>query len=133
MIEEHPKYYIHNEAALLTTISDIRLRASQMGFVDPKLSRILTSVSELGNNILKYAVRGRVDLRVVSEGVKKGLEISVVDWGPGISDIKKAMQEQFSSSGTLGLGLPGVRRMVDEFHIESKHLKGTLIRVIIWK
>ena len=62
----------------------------------------------------------------------RGVQISVVDEGPGIADVEQALQDHYSSDGTLGLGLPGVKRMVDEFHLTSEVGKGTQVRATVW-
>ncbi len=91
-----------------------------------------TVVSELATNIIKYAERGRVTIQEVESGGRVGLQVTVSDRGPGISNVDEALQDHFSSSGTLGLGLPGVRRMVDDFEIQSEVGVGTTITVRKW-
>ena len=93
---------------------------------------IATAVSELVRNILKYAGSGEIRLRRVKEKAGRGVEIEAVDHGPGISDCEAAMQDHFSSSGTLGLGLPGVKRMMDEFSLESAPGEGTRVTARKW-
>ena len=92
-------------------------------------SMIATVVSELGRNILKYAQRGHIRLRRIETGGQVDVEIVAQDAGPGIADIDAAMQDHFSSGGTLGLGLPGVRRMVSEFSIQSEPGRGTCVTI----
>jgi anti-sigma regulatory factor (Ser/Thr protein kinase) len=91
-----------------------------------------TVVSELATNIIKYAARGRVTIQEVESGGRIGLQVTVSDRGPGIADVREALQDHFSSSGTLGLGLPGVRRMMDDFEIESEVGVGTTVTVRKW-
>ena len=93
---------------------------------------IATAVSELCTNVAKYAQTGRVRLRVVSRRGQPGIEAIIEDSGPGIEDLEEAMQEHVSTGGTLGLGLPGARRLVDEFEIHSDADEGTRIRVVKW-
>ena len=93
--------------------------------------KIKTAVSELATNILKYAGKGRVEISPIGNK-KKGIEIVVMDYGPGIKDIEKALQNNYSSGGTLGLGLPGVKRLMDKFEIETEHNKGTTITIVKW-
>jgi serine/threonine-protein kinase RsbT len=95
-------------------------------------SRIATAVSELARNILKYAGHGEVRLRQILERGRHGMEIVAEDKGPGIPDKESALADHFSSSGTLGLGLPGVRRMMDEFALESETGQGTRVTVKKW-
>jgi anti-sigma regulatory factor (Ser/Thr protein kinase)/serine/threonine protein phosphatase PrpC len=93
---------------------------------------VSTAVSELVRNILKYAGSGEVLFRETSYGGSRGLIVTARDRGPGIADIEAALKDHFSSSGTLGLGLPGVRRMMDEFHIESEPGKHTTVSCLKW-
>jgi len=105
--------------------------AMQIGFDKIISLKIKTAVSELATNILKYAGRGRVEISQVGD-LKKGIEIVVTDYGPGIKDINKALQNNYSSGGSLGLGLPGVKRLMDIFEIETEHNKGTTITIKKW-
>ena len=105
-------------------------QAAQFQTVDQ--SRIATTVSELARNILKYAGQGEVTLRRLVGKTGRGMEIVAQDNGPGIEDRDRALSDHFSSSGTLGLGLPGVQRMMDEFHLESKPGVGTRVTARKW-
>ncbi len=102
------------------------------GFCETPSRMIATAVSELARNILKYANRGEIRLRQVEGQGGRGIEIEAVDRGPGIADLDSAMRDHFSSGGTLGLGLPGVERMMDEFSLESTPGKGTRVTARKW-
>ena len=93
-------------------------------------SQIGTIAAELGSNILKYGKSGWLTLGLLEQGDAVDVEVSANDNGPGIQDIEQALQEHFSSGGTLGLGLPGVRRMADAFDIQSAPGAGTRVRAI---
>ena len=93
---------------------------------------IATAVSELVRNILKYAGNGEIWLRRIKEPSRRGIEIEALDRGPGIADCEAAMLDHVSSGGTLGLGLPGVRRMMDEFSLESTPGEGTRVTARKW-
>jgi serine/threonine-protein kinase RsbT len=105
--------------------------AEELGFGTALAAKISTAVSELGRNVLKYAKRGEVRFKQISADNRQGIEVQVVDSGPGIENLKEAMADHFSSSGTLGLGLPGVQRLMDHFEVQSEVGKGT--RVIFRK
>ncbi len=105
-------------------------RAAQFQTVDQ--SRIATAVSELARNILKYAGHGEIILRRIVGRTGRGMEIVADDRGPGIADTDRALADHFSSGGTLGLGLPGVRRMMDEFDLKSGSENGTRVTVRKW-
>ena len=94
---------------------------------------VSTAVSELSRNILKYAGRGEISFSRCESGEQAGISIIASDNGPGIADLNAAMRDHFSSSGTLGLGLPGVRRLMDKFDIESAPGAGTRVSVVKWR
>ena len=104
-----------------------REMAQRLGVSAVDATLIVTAVSELARNILTYAGNGRIGLRF-ENGSRRCLTVEASDDGPGIPDIERAMQDGFSTSGALGLGLPGVRRLMDEFEIQSAPGRGTRIR-----
>ena len=93
---------------------------------------ISTAVSELARNIVTYASKGCIFLSTIEQDFKKGIEVVADDSGPGIQDLEKAMLDNFSSRGTLGVGLPGTKRLMDDFQISSSSAKGTRITVRKW-
>jgi serine/threonine-protein kinase RsbT len=119
-----------------TDASRAALEATQFslaaGFDETPSRMIATAVSELARNILKYAGTGEILLRQVEGKSGRGIEIEAVDRGPGIEDTEAAMRDHFSSGGTLGLGLPGVRRMMDEFSLESAPGEGARVTAVKW-
>ena len=102
-----------------------------IGFDQSTVCAIQITTAELGTNIIKYAAHGRIHLRQVAEP-QAGIELEARDVGPGIPDIEEALGEYFSTSGTLGMGLPGVKRLMDEFSISSAENVGTVVTVIKW-
>ncbi len=120
-----------------TDVRRATLEATQysldVGFAQTPARMIATAVSELARNILKYAHSGEIQLRCVEGSKGNGIEIAAKDEGPGIADTEVAMRDHFSSSGTLGLGLPGVKRMMDEFTLESVPGEGTCVTAVKWK
>jgi serine/threonine-protein kinase RsbT len=106
--------------------------AALMGFKGSDLALIATAISEIARNILVYAQRGELDFSVAEEGSRRGIAVVARDQGPGIADIEQAMRDGFSTGGSLGLGLPGARRLMDEFEIESQVGVGTTIRMRKW-
>ena len=103
-----------------------------IGFDETICQMIATAVSELANNIIKYAGRGEVLMDRIIAGSRMGMEVIARDKGPGIEDIQKAMEDHYSSGGTLGLGLPGVKRMMDEFELTSQPVKKTTVTIRKW-
>jgi serine/threonine-protein kinase RsbT len=94
---------------------------------------VATAVSELARNIVAYAGRGEMVLRLIEDEAEQGVEVIAVDAGPGIVDLELALQNGYSTSGGLGLGLPGVRRLMDHFHIVSEPRKGTSVTIRKWR
>ena len=107
--------------------------ASQCGFPSTDMAVVATAISELARNIVRYAVRGEIILRLIDDNGRRGVEVVATDEGPGIPDVTLAMQDGYSTSGSLGLGLPGVRRLMDEFEITSDFGKGTTVTARKWK
>ena len=101
-------------------------------FAQVDQSKIATVVSELGRNILKYAGQGHIIFRLIDQGTARGIEIVAEDRGPGIDDIENALADHYSSGGTLGLGLPGVKRLMDNFNLQSAPGTGTRVTVKKW-
>ncbi len=120
---------IRSEADLTRAVLHATQLARSGGFSDVEGKTIATAVSELAKNILKYAGAGSVDVVPTSTADRIGLIVTVSDKGPGIDNIDEALQDHFSSGGTLGLGLPGVKRMAHEFDISSAPGDGTTVVV----
>jgi serine/threonine-protein kinase RsbT len=126
------------EEVIINGIEDIilsrqlaREMARELGFGLADQTRITTAVSELSRNIYLYAGTGRVIIKAVSSA-KKGIEIVAKDKGPGIPDIELAMQDGYSTSKALGQGLPGTKRLMDEFEIKSEVEVGTTVTIRKW-
>lgn len=96
-------------------------------------TKLITGASELVRNMLKYAKGGVVKIEVISKGRDNGIRLIFEDKGPGIPDIEKAMTDGFSTGRSMGLGLPGTKRLMNEFDIRSEIGKGTVVTVIKWK
>ena len=110
-----------------------RALATELGFSTGDATLIATAISELARNIVSYARKGDITLKIVHASSRQGVLIIASDSGPGIRDIPQALRDGFSTSGSLGLGLPGVRRLMDEFEITSKPGRGTIVTVKKWK
>jgi serine/threonine-protein kinase RsbT len=106
--------------------------ASLLGFSASDLALIATAISELARNIVLYAGSGEIEIGHVEQMERRGIEIVARDQGPGIRNIPQAMRDGFSTSGGLGLGLPGVKRLMDEFEIQSRPGRGTTVTVRRW-
>ena len=106
--------------------------ASSLSFSPSDLTVIAAAISEVARNILVYALRGEVQLAVTEQNGRRGVMIIARDDGPGIADVTLALQDGFSTSGSLGLGLPGARRLMDDFAIQSEMGRGTVITMRKW-
>jgi serine/threonine-protein kinase RsbT len=129
---EKERLHIADEVDLIQAVAQIGQFAQGAGFDDVSRAKLMTVVSELARNILKYAEKGRLIFVRYEGPIRRGVEIIAEDRGPGIADVEKALEDHYSSSGTLGLGLPGVRRMVDEFEIASTRGQGTRVTIRKW-
>ena len=96
-------------------------------------TKLITAASELVRNMLKYAGGGTTLIEVISQGRDNGIRLTFVDKGPGIKDISLAMKDGYSSGKSLGIGLPGTKRLVNEFEIKSTVGEGTTVSIIKWK
>lgn len=110
-----------------------RTLARSIGFSETDSTLIATAISELARNIVTYAKQGELRLRAQKDTTRRGIMVVAKDKGAGISNINLALQDGFSTSGSLGLGLPGVKRLMDEFEIESASGRGTVVTIRKWK
>ena len=106
--------------------------AATVGFSGSDLTMIATAISEVARNILHYAGRGEIVLAIAETGGRRGLTVTARDDGPGIPDIELALRDGFSTGKSLGLGLPGARRMMDVFDIASEVGRGTTVTMTRW-
>ena len=120
------------DADIVEARAAARALAAHLGFEGVDLVLIATAVSEVARNIIRHAEQGEVVLSALQNGSRRGVEMVAHDQGPGIASIPQAMEDGFSTSGGLGLGLPGSRRLMDEFHVESKAGQGTTVTMRKW-
>jgi serine/threonine-protein kinase RsbT len=107
--------------------------ARELGFGTIDQARIATAISELARNVVLYAPEGKVTVKVVfSDDARRGIEVVCEDNGPGIADVELVMQDGYSTSSGLGMGLPGTKRLMDEFEIETRVGVGTKVTVRKW-
>ncbi|MGB8507190.1 MAG: ATP-binding protein [Pyrinomonadaceae bacterium] len=124
---------LENEQDISTARNEVRALAASLGFRLIDQTRLVTVASELARNIVKYARRGRM-IAQPTEGTdgRAGLRLIFEDSGPGIPNIEAAMRDGFTTGGGLGKGLPGSKRLMDDFRIESTVGLGTRIAVVRW-
>ncbi len=111
----------------------VRIRAVEAGFGLVDQTKIVTAASELARNTLDYGGGGTVRLEAVANGARKGVRLTFEDRGPGIPDLEKAMADGYTTGGGMGMGLPGTKRLVNEFEIVSRVGEGTRVTITRWK
>jgi serine/threonine-protein kinase RsbT len=133
-VEDEIQVPIQSDQDIVVARHKGRSLAVALNFSAGEATLIATAISELARNIVTYAKTGVIRLKVLNgDAARRGIQVVARDEGPGIADIDQALRDGFSTSGSLGLGLPGVRRLVDEFQIESKRNQGTTVTVTKWK
>ncbi|MBT2641375.1 anti-sigma regulatory factor [Bacillus sp. ISL-41] len=123
---------INNEFDIVLARQKGREISKELQFGGVDQARITTAISELARNIYLYAGSGQITINVLEENGRRGIQISAADNGPGINDIRMVLQDGFSTSGGLGAGLPGVKRLMDNFDIDSMPGTGTKITITKW-
>jgi serine/threonine-protein kinase RsbT len=124
--------HIANEADIVTARQTSREIALEAGLAGSNVALVATAVSELARNIVQYARSGSIDVQLTKSEGRRGIKVVARDEGPGIADIHLAMQDGYSTGGGLGLGLPGTKRMMDEFELVSQPGVGTTVTAVKW-
>ena len=124
---------IHSETDIVLARRLARTMAESLGFSVMGKTRIATAVSELARNVYQHGGGGSMLLETINQQNRLGLQCVFIDQGPGIADITMAMMDGYSTGNTLGHGLPGSKRLVDEFEIHSEVGKGTQVKIVKWK
>ena len=124
---------IQKEQDVVPFRNRVKEYAVKIGMSLVNQTKLITAASELVRNMLKYSNGGNTVIEVVSKGRENGIRLSFIDKGPGIKDVELAMKDGYSTGRSLGLGLPGAKRLVSEFDIKSAVGKGTTVTIIKWK
>ena len=124
---------ITTDADVVTARQRARSMGGELGFTSTDLTLLATAISEVARNITAYAGEGEVRLSVI-RGIngRQGIEVVASDAGPGIANVELALQDGYTTGGGLGLGLPGARRLVDEFELQTVPGEGTTVRLVKW-
>jgi serine/threonine-protein kinase RsbT len=132
-VEHESRIAIESDADVVTARQRARELAADLELSTTDQTLLATAISEVARNITHYATRGEVRLRIIRDnGGREGIEVVARDEGPGIADLDLAMQDGYTTGGGLGLGLPGARRLVDEFDVQSAAGRGTVVTLIKW-
>jgi serine/threonine-protein kinase RsbT len=110
----------------------VRTHAAAAGLSLVDQTKIITAASELARNMVDYGGGGQVRFEIVNDGRRRGLRLTFEDRGPGIADIELAMKDGYTTGNGLGLGLPGARRLVDDFDIQTAPGQGTTVTLVKW-
>lgn len=124
---------IEKEQDVVPFRNRVKEYAVKIGMSLVNQTKLITAASELVRNMLKYANGGTVLIEVINQGRDNGIRLTFQDKGPGIKDITLAMKDGFSTGKSLGVGLPGAKRLVNEFDIKSIVGEGTTVSIIKWK
>jgi RNA polymerase sigma factor (sigma-70 family) len=124
---------IRSDADVVTARKQGRELAARAGFSATELTIIATAISEIARNIVMFANRGEILVSLVGENSRQGVTVVARDSGPGIPDLERALQDGYSGYGGMGLGLPGARRLMDEFEISTEVDKGTTVTMTKWR
>jgi RNA polymerase sigma factor (sigma-70 family) len=130
--DDQTRVAVSTDADVVLARQQGRRVAAHAGFSATELAVIATAISEIARNIVKFAKRGEVVVSMVTENERTGVTVVARDAGPGIADIERAVQDGYSTYGGLGLGLPGAKRLMDEFEIMSEVGKGTTVTMTKW-
>jgi serine/threonine-protein kinase RsbT len=131
-MEHEARIDINSAVDIVTARQKGRGLAMELGFEGSDLTLIATAISEIARNIIDHAERGQIVLSAIHQGNRRGLVIVAQDQGPGIADVPQAMQYGYSSRRGLGVGLPGAKWLMDEFDINTKVGKGTIVMMKKW-
>lgn len=132
MTSESAHVIIERDVDIVAARQKGRELAARAGFSGTDLTLIATAISEIARNIVSYAGQGEMVLSIVDQGGRRGLKVVARDSGPGIPDIELAMRDGYSTGKSLGLGLPGARRLMDAFAIDSRVGVGTTVTMSKW-
>ena len=132
-MEDEVRVSIDSDADLVTARAEARAIAERLGFPRPDPTLIATAISEVARNIVVHVGRGEIVLRPFEDSDRYGLVVIASDEGPGIRDIEAALRDEYSGRSGLGLGLPGARRLMDDFEVVSDADTGTTVTMRTWR
>jgi serine/threonine-protein kinase RsbT len=132
-MEDEVRVAIATDADLVTARAEGRAMAERLGFPRPDPTLIATAISEVARNIVVHVGRGEIVLKPFEDANRYGVVVIAIDEGPGIRDVEAAVRDDYSGKGGLGLGLPGARRLMDDFEITSSADSGTTVTMRKWR
>jgi serine/threonine-protein kinase RsbT len=133
VVEKHETVAVRSSDDVVRVRQAVRARAIEAGFGIVDQTKVVTAASEIARNTVDYGGGGTLLIEIVREGSRRGVQLTFSDNGPGITDLKTAMTDGYTTGGGLGLGLSGAKRLSNEFAIESAPGKGTTVTLARWK
>jgi serine/threonine-protein kinase RsbT len=133
VVEKNETIAVRTSDDVVRARQAVRARAIEAGFGIVDQTKIVTAASEVARNTVDYGGGGTLQIEIVREGSRRGVQLTFSDNGPGIADIKQAMTDGYTTGGGLGLGLGGAKRLSNEFTIDSAPGKGTTVTLARWK
>ncbi len=133
MVIQEQSFPILSDVDVVAARIGVRDWAREIGLTVLDLTKVVTAASELARNALIHGGGGTMQLQVVTQGGRKGLRATFSDRGPGIPEIDLAMQDGYTSGGGMGIGLPGARRLVNEFALATEPGGGTSVTILRWQ
>jgi serine/threonine-protein kinase RsbT len=127
------KISIEREIDIIAARQAGRQLAGQLGFSSTDQTLIATAISEVARNILVYAQKGEIQIETIADGPRTGIQVVAADEGPGIENVDLALRDGYSTKNSLGLGLPGARRLMDDFSLASEIGRGTRVTMKKWR
>src|SRR5688572_25515755 len=133
MVARQARFDLRADLDVVAARREVSRWATEIGLTVLDRTKVVTAASELARNTVLHGKGGAMSMEVVRDATREGLRLTFEDQGPGIADIDRALQDGYSTAGSMGLGLPGARRLVHEFLVASTAGEGTRITIVRWK
>ena len=133
IVDRQQLFQLRTDADLVIARRGVKDWAGELGLSMLDLTKVVTAASELARNAIVHGGGGVMCLQIVKQGDRRGLRMTFKDEGPGIPDLELAMRDGYTSGGGLGIGLPGAKRLVNDFDVSSTTSEGTCVTIVRWK
>ncbi|WP_446744112.1 anti-sigma regulatory factor [Silvibacterium acidisoli] len=124
---------VRSDADVVMVRQRVRAWVNEMQFSLVDQTKIVTAASELARNTLEHGKGGKLDISMLQNGYRKGIQLVFSDDGPGIPDVRLALTDGYTTGSGMGLGLSGSKRLMNEFYIQTEVNRGTTVSCIRWK
>lgn len=133
LVAKQTCFPLHSDLDVLAARRGVRDWARDLGLTMLDLTKVVTAASELARNAVVHGGGGVMCLQVIRQEQRRGLRVTFQDHGPGIREIDLAMKDGYTTAGGMGIGLPGAKRLVNDFHLSSTPGEGTCVTIVRWK